>query len=204
MVAPARHLLQLGHSDVEYRKDKIAPLQHPLVIKKEFKLRSAVAAVDDGRRNDRDEEYGLFDGDLDLVLPQLAGNNRLLVLPQAQLPARTSELAAQFALNSVAQRAQSAGGVIVIFARIAEEPHQFREVGQTEVRRRLAHGTWGCSRRKCSLKLYDNSLRMYLLHAYRDLSTSRQAYDEANIDELAGLPRVPSGTLPSDPLSQHS
>ena len=89
-----------------------------------------VAPVERRFAGEKNEEDRLLNSGLDLRLPELAGSNRLLVLPQAERFHRAAKLAAQFPLNAVSQCRERATGIFVIFPRIAKEADEFRKFSQ--------------------------------------------------------------------------
>ncbi len=48
------------------------------------------------------------------------------VLPEPKLPARAAQLTAELPLNAFPELRNSPVGVLVVFARVAEEPDNFR------------------------------------------------------------------------------
>jgi hypothetical protein len=108
------------------RKDEIGAAKRALPRQERFELELAMKARDGARRDDRDEERGLFDRAFDLRFPQFAGIDRVLVLPQVKIPVR--EQRAEFALDLDPQREERTAEILVVPARVAEEADKFRKL----------------------------------------------------------------------------
>ena len=74
-------ILQRRDIDVQNRKYEVVATELRFTSEEKFKLEAAVAACDNRRRNNRDEECRLRNGVLDFAFPQRAGWDRFLVLP---------------------------------------------------------------------------------------------------------------------------
>lgn len=94
----------------------------------DFELEFAVRARDGARRDDRDEERGLFDCAFDLRFPQFAGIDRIPILPQVKVLVR--EQSAEFALDLNPQREERATEIRVVLTRVAKEANEFGKLRQ--------------------------------------------------------------------------
>src|SRR6185437_11518739 len=124
VLANLRLVEQRRNFDVEDRKDEIGAPEHELTLDKGAEFELAMLARDRARRDDGDEKSRLGDGFLDLVFPKRPMRDRGGILPQADIP---TELHAQLAVNARPQARQRATGMLVVAARIAEEPDEVRK-----------------------------------------------------------------------------
>jgi hypothetical protein len=93
--------LERRHADVIDWEHQIGAAEQAFAGKEGFELVLAIAALDRGRRDDRNKEDSLADGGRELGLPKLARCDRFAILPEPERRARAAKLAAQLALNQV-------------------------------------------------------------------------------------------------------
>ncbi|MGA2940896.1 MAG: hypothetical protein ABSE50_02590 [Xanthobacteraceae bacterium] len=128
VVPPKAFVIQAGHRDIQQRENQVVAAKFVFAIKEGVEFIQTVTAADRSRRDNRDKESGLGNRQIDLVLPQFAVRDGGLVLPDPEIRSRAANLGAKLALNGVSQRRKPTRQTFIVFAGIAEESDDFRQV----------------------------------------------------------------------------
>ncbi len=109
-------VVELGHGDVEDRKNKVAAAKLCLSRQKRFKFECAITATYSARRHDWNKEDRLIDRIRNFLSPRSAMRDGKFVLPNSEIAPVAAELCGQFDLNRIPKTRECGVEILIIFA----------------------------------------------------------------------------------------